>query len=184
MFFSITGRGTVTTGRVERGVIKVGDLIEIVGLADTRESTVTGIEMFKKTLDQGMPGDNVGLLIRGIQKTEVERGMVLAKPGSIKPHRNFAAEVYILTASEGGRESSFKTGFKPQFYVRTTDVTGIILDVKSTSAGAKEGIGIPGDNVQMKVSLLDPIAIEQGMRFAIREGGQTVGAGVVSEITD
>jgi elongation factor Tu len=182
--FSITGRGTVTTGRVERGVIKVGDLIEIVGLADTRESTVTGIEMFKKTLDQGMPGDNVGLLIRGIQKTEVERGMVLAKPGSIKPHRNFAAEVYILTASEGGRESSFKTGFKPQFYVRTTDVTGIILDVKSTSAGTKEGIGIPGDNVQMKVSLLDPIAIEQGMRFAIREGGQTVGAGVVSEITD
>jgi len=177
--FSITGRGTVVTGRVERGRVKVGDEVEIVGFSDTpRKTVVTGVEMFRKVLDEAVAGDNIGCLLRGIDKDDVERGQVLAKPGSIKPHKQFTAEVYILTKEEGGRHTPFFNGYKPQFYFRTTDVTGTIR--------LPEGVEMvmPGDNVRMDVDLIDPIAIEEGLRFAIREGGRTVGAGVVTAIRD
>jgi elongation factor Tu len=181
--FSITGRGTVATGRIERGMIGVGDAVELVGLKDTKATTVTGIEMFQKTLDQGMAGDNVGILIRGIQKTEIERGMVLAMPGSITPHKKFEAEVYILNKDEGGRHTPFFTGYRPQFYVRTTDVTGTIVQFTGDDGSVAEMV-MPGDRIKMTAELINPIAIEQGMRFAIREGGRTVGAGVVSKILE
>jgi elongation factor Tu len=181
--FSITGRGTVATGCIERGMISVGDAVELVGLKDTKATTVTGIEMFQKTLDQGMAGDNVGILIRGIQKTEIERGMVLAMPGSITPHKKFEAEVYILNKDEGGRHTPFFTGYRPQFYVRTTDVTGTIVQFTGDDGSIAEMV-MPGDRIKMTAELINPIAIEQGMRFAIREGGRTVGAGVVSKIID
>jgi len=177
--FSITGRGTVVTGRVERGTVKVGDTVEIVGLADESRSTVvTGVEMFRKLLDQAEAGDNIGVLLRGIQKDEVERGQVLCKPGSIHPHKKFKGNVYVLTEKEGGRSKPFFAGYRPQFYFRTTDVTGVI--------GLPEGVEMcrPGDNVEMTVELISPIAIEKGLRFAIREGGRTVGSGVVTEILD
>ena len=181
--FSITGRGTVATGRIERGMVSVGDAVELVGLKDTKATTVTGIEMFQKTLDQGMAGDNVGILIRGIQKTEIERGMVLALPGSITPHKKFEAEVYILNKDEGGRHTPFFTGYRPQFYVRTTDVTGTIIQFTGDDGSIAEMV-MPGDRIKMTAELINPIAIEQGMRFAIREGGRTVGAGVVSKIIE
>jgi elongation factor Tu len=181
--FSITGRGTVATGRIERGIVSVGDSVELVGLKDTKSTTVTGIEMFQKTLDQGMAGDNVGILIRGIQKTEIERGMVLAMPGSITPHKKFEAEVYILNKDEGGRHTPFFTGYRPQFYVRTTDVTGTIVQFTGDDGSIAEMV-MPGDRIKMTAELINPIAIEQGMRFAIREGGRTVGAGVVSKIIE
>ena len=181
--FSITGRGTVTTGRIERGIIKVGETVEIVGLKDTQTTTVTGIEMFQKTLDEGMAGDNVGILIRGIQKTDVERGMVIAQPGTISPHKKFEAEVYILNKDEGGRHTPFFTGYRPQFYVRTTDVTGTIIQFTGDDGSVAEMV-MPGDRIKMTAELINPIAIEQGMRFAIREGGRTVGAGVVSKILE
>ena len=181
--FSITGRGTVATGRIERGQVNVGDAVELVGLKDTKATTVTGIEMFQKTLDQGMAGDNVGILIRGIQKTEIERGMVLALPGSITPHKKFEAEVYILNKDEGGRHTPFFTGYRPQFYVRTTDVTGTIVQFTGDDGSIAEMV-MPGDRIKMTAELINPIAIEQGMRFAIREGGRTVGAGVVSKIIE
>jgi len=181
--FSITGRGTVATGRIERGMVSVGDSVEIVGLKETKATTVTGIEMFQKTLDQGMAGDNVGILIRGIQKTEIERGMVLAMPGSITPHKKFEAEVYVLNKDEGGRHTPFFTGYRPQFYVRTTDVTGTIVQFTGDDGSVAEMV-MPGDRIKMTAELINPIAIEQGMRFAIREGGRTVGAGVVSKIID
>jgi elongation factor Tu len=181
--FSITGRGTVATGRIERGTISVGDAVELVGLKDTKSTTVTGIEMFQKTLDQGMAGDNVGILIRGIQKTDIERGMVLALPGSITPHKKFEAEVYILNKDEGGRHTPFFTGYRPQFYVRTTDVTGTIVQFTGDDGSVAEMV-MPGDRIKMTAELINPIAIEQGMRFAIREGGRTVGAGVVSKILE
>ncbi len=176
--FGIKGRGTVVTGRIERGVVKVGDEIEIVGLRETRKSIVTGVEMFKKTLDQGEAGDNAGCLLRGIERTDVERGQVLAKPGSIRPHTRFAAEVYVLSKEEGGRHTPFFKGYRPQFYIRTTDVTGNI--------SFAEGIEMvmPGDNVQMQVELIQPVAIEEGLHFAIREGGRTVGAGVITKVAD
>ena len=179
--FSITGRGTVATGRIERGLVNVGDGVELVGLKDTQATTVTGIEMFQKTLDQGVAGDNVGILIRGIQKEQIERGMVLAKPGSITPHKKFEAEVYILNKEEGGRHTPFFSGYRPQFYVRTTDVTGTIVQF-TTDDGSVSDMVMPGDRIKMTAELINPIAIEQGMRFAIREGGRTVGAGVVSKI--
>jgi elongation factor Tu len=174
--FTITGRGTVVTGRIERGKVNVGDEVEIIGLGDTRKTIVTGIEMFRKQLDEGLAGDNVGALLRGIDKTTVERGMVLAKPGSIKPHSKFKANVYVLSKDEGGRHTPFFSNYRPQFYVRTTDVTGTIK--------LPEGVEMvmPGDNIVMEVELITPVAIEQGMRFAIREGGRTVGAGVVDSI--
>ncbi|MFO0763610.1 MAG: elongation factor Tu [Candidatus Gracilibacteria bacterium] len=174
--FSIKGRGTVVTGKIEEGIIKVGDEVEIVGLRDTRKSTVTGVEMFHKSLDQGQAGDNAGLLLRGIERTDVERGQVLAKPGSIKPHTKFTAEVYVLTKEEGGRHTPFFKGYKPQFYFRTTDVTG--------SIELPEGVEMvmPGDNISVTVELGAPIAMTQGLRFAIREGGRTVGSGVVAQI--
>ena len=181
--FSITGRGTVATGRIERGMVNVGDAVELVGLKETKTTTVTGIEMFQKTLDQGMAGDNVGILIRGIQKTEIERGMVLALPGSITPHKKFEAEVYILNKDEGGRHTPFFTGYRPQFYVRTTDVTGTIIQFTGDDGSVAEMV-MPGDRIKMTAELINPIAIEQGMRFAIREGGRTVGAGVVSKILE
>jgi elongation factor Tu len=181
--FSITGRGTVATGRIERGMVSVGDAVELVGLKDTKATTVTGIEMFQKTLEQGMAGDNVGILIRGIQKTEIERGMVLALPGSITPHKKFEAEVYILNKDEGGRHTPFFTGYRPQFYVRTTDVTGTIIQFTGDDGSVAEMV-MPGDRIKMTAELINPIAIEQGMRFAIREGGRTVGAGVVSKIIE
>jgi elongation factor Tu len=181
--FSITGRGTVTTGRIERGIIKVGDTVELVGLKETKTTTVTGIEMFQKTLDEGLAGDNVGILIRGIQKNEVERGMVIAQPGTINPHKKFEAEVYILNKDEGGRHTPFFTGYRPQFYVRTTDVTGTIVQFTGDDGSIAEMV-MPGDRIKMTAELINPIAIEQGMRFAIREGGRTVGAGVVSKILD
>ena len=181
--FSITGRGTVATGRIERGQVNVGDAVELVGLKETKATTVTGIEMFQKTLDQGMAGDNVGILIRGIQKTEIERGMVLALPGSITPHKKFEAEVYILNKDEGGRHTPFFTGYRPQFYVRTTDVTGTIVQFTGDDGSVAEMV-MPGDRIKMTAELINPIAIEQGMRFAIREGGRTVGAGVVSKIIE
>jgi elongation factor Tu len=177
--FSIKGRGTVGTGRIERGLVKVGDQVEIVGLGDTRTTTVTGVEMFQKTLDRGQAGDNVGCLLRGVEKTDLERGQVLAKPGSIKPHHKFNGEVYVLTKEEGGRHSPFFTGYRPQFYFRTTDVTGTI----KLLGGAE--MCMHGDNVQMEVELLNTkIAMEEGLRFAIREGGRTVGAGVVTKILE
>ncbi|NEN75924.1 elongation factor Tu [Pelistega sp. NLN82] len=175
--FSISGRGTVVTGRIERGIIKVGEEIEIVGIRETAKTTCTGVEMFRKLLDEGQAGDNVGLLLRGTKREDVERGQVLAKPGTIKPHTNFAAEVYILSKEEGGRHTPFFQGYRPQFYFRTTDVTGTI-----TLPADKEMV-LPGDNVAMDVELIAPIAMEEGLRFAIREGGRTVGAGVVSKIT-
>nr|YP_010171028.1 translation elongation factor Tu [Chondria tumulosa]QSD57169.1 translation elongation factor Tu [Chondria tumulosa] len=179
--FSITGRGTVATGRIERGIIKVGDTIEIVGLQETRTTTITGIEMFQKTLDEGIAGDNIGILLRGIQKGDIQRGMVLAQPGTITPHTKFEAEVYILTKEEGGRHTPFFPGYRPQFYVRTTDVTGTINKFTADDGSAAEMV-MPGDRIKMSAELIHPIAIEQGMRFAIREGGKTVGAGVVSKI--
>jgi elongation factor Tu len=181
--FSITGRGTVATGRIERGKVKVGETIEIVGIGDTRSTTVTGVEMFQKTLDEGMAGDNVGLLLRGVQKDQIERGMVLAKTGSITPHTLFEAEVYVLTKEEGGRHTPFFPNYRPQFYVRTTDVTGTITAFTDDEGGAAEMV-MPGDRIKMTVELINPIAIEQGMRFAIREGGRTIGAGAVSKILD
>lgn len=174
--FSIAGRGTVVTGRIERGVVKVGDEIEIVGIRDTQKTTVTGVEMFRKELDKGEAGDNVGVLLRGTKKEEVERGMVLCKPGSITPHTNFEGEVYALSKDEGGRHTPFFKGYRPQFYVRTTDVTGSI-----TLPDGVEMV-MPGDNVKITVELINPIALEEGTRFAIREGGKTVGAGVVTKI--
>ncbi len=179
--FSITGRGTVATGRIERGKVKVGDTVELVGIRDTRTTTVTGIEMFKKSLDEGMAGDNAGLLLRGIQKADIERGMVIAKPGSITPHTQFEGEVYVLQEKEGGRKTPFFSGYRPQFYVRTTDVTGTITAFTSDDGSDAEMV-MPGDRIKMTVELINPIAIEQGMRFAIREGGRTIGAGVVSKI--
>jgi elongation factor Tu len=166
--FSITGRGTVATGRIERGIIKVGDSIEIVGLRETRTTTITGLEMFQKTLDEGMAGDNIGILLRGIQKKDIERGMVLAQPGTITPHTQFEAEVYILTQEEGGRHTPFFSGYRPQFYVRTTDVTGTITKFTADDGSAAEMV-MPGDRIKMSAQLINPIAIEQGMRFAIRE---------------
>lgn len=181
--FSITGRGTVATGRVERGVVKVGDTVELIGLADTRQVTVTGLEMFQKTLDESMAGDNCGMLLRGVLKETIQRGMVLAKPGSIKPHSKFEASVYILKKEEGGRHSPFFTGYRPQFYMRTTDVTGNVAQVL-TDKGEETKMVMPGDRVKMTVELISPIACEKQMRFAIREGGKTVGAGVISELLD
>jgi elongation factor Tu len=175
--FSISGRGTVVTGRIERGKVKVGEESEIVGFRETRKTGVTGVEMFKKQLDEGLAGDNAGLLLRGIPKEDVERGMVLAKPGSITPHTNFKGEVYVLSKEEGGRHTPFFKGYRPQFYFRTTDVTG----VAELPAGVE--MVMPGDNVQLQIELITPVALEKGLRFAIREGGRTVGAGTVSEIT-
>ncbi|WP_309738524.1 MULTISPECIES: elongation factor Tu [unclassified Chamaesiphon] len=179
--FSITGRGTVATGRIERGKVKVGENVEIVGIRDTRSTTITGVEMFQKSLDEGLAGDNVGVLMRGIQKADIERGMVIAKPGSIKPHTVFEGEVYVLTDKEGGRKTPFFPGYRPQFYVRTTDVTGNIQAFTADDGSAAEMV-MPGDRVKMTVELINPVAIEQGMRFAIREGGRTIGAGVVAKI--
>ncbi len=179
--FSIKGRGTVATGKIERGKIKVGDTVELVGIQNTRTITVIGVEMFQQILDEGMAGDNVGLLLRGIQKDEIERGMVLAKPGSIQPHTEFDSEVYVLSEKEGGRRTPFVAGYRPQFFVRTTDVTGTIASFTADDGSAINMV-IPGDRVNMTVKLLQPIAIEQNMRFAIREGNRTVGAGVVSHI--
>nr|WP_321359238.1 elongation factor Tu [uncultured Hyphomonas sp.] len=176
--FSISGRGTVVTGRVEQGILKVGDEIEIVGIRDTTKTTCTGVEMFRKLLDQGQAGDNIGALLRGVDREGVERGQVLCKPGSITPHTKFEAEAYILTKEEGGRHTPFFTNYRPQFYFRTTDVTGVV-----TLPADKEMV-LPGDNVKMDVELIQPIAMDQGLRFAIREGGRTVGAGVVSAIKD
>jgi elongation factor Tu len=176
--FSISGRGTVVTGRVERGKVKVGDEIEIVGIRDTQKTTCTGVEMFRKLLDEGVAGDNIGVLLRGTKRDEVERGQVLAKPGSITPHTKFEAEVYVLSKEEGGRHTPFFNGYRPQFYFRTTDVTGAVdlpQDVEMV---------MPGDNVKMMVSLIAPIAMEEGLRFAIREGGRTVGAGVVAKVIE
>jgi elongation factor Tu len=176
--FSISGRGTVVTGRVEQGIVKVGDTVEIVGIRETQTTVVTGVEMFKKLLDQGQAGDNVGLLLRGIGKDEVMRGQVVAKPKSITPHKKFKGEVYVLTKEEGGRHTPFFTGYRPQFFFRTTDVTGV--------AQLPEGVEMvmPGDNVTIEVSLITPIAMDKGLRFAIREGGRTVGAGTVTEILE
>jgi elongation factor Tu len=176
--FTISGRGTVTTGRVERGVIKVGEEVEIVGFRETVKTTVTGVEMFRKLLDQGQAGDNIGALLRGVKREDVERGQVLAKPGSITPHKKFKAEVYVLKKEEGGRHTPFFSNYRPQFYFRTTDVTGVVK--------LPEGVEMvmPGDNIQMDVELITPIAAEEGLRFAIREGGRTVGAGVVSKIIE
>jgi len=179
--FSITGRGTVATGRIERGKVKVGENVEVIGLKDTRSTTVTGVEMFTKSLDEGLAGDNVGLLLRGILKADIERGMVIAKPKSILPHTQFESEVYILKKEEGGRHTPFFSGYRPQFYVRTTDVTGTIMQFTADD-GTEAEMVMPGDRIKMTVELIHPIAIEQGMRFAIREGGRTVGAGVVSKI--
>ena len=179
--FSITGRGTVATGRVERGTVTVGDNIEIIGYVETRTATVTGLEMFQKTLDESVAGDNVGVLLRGMQKEDIERGMVLAKPGTITPHTKFEAQVYVLKKEEGGRHTPFFPGYRPQFYVRTTDVTGKIESFISDD-GDEATMVMPGDRVKMVVELIQPVAIEDGMRFAIREGGRTVGAGVVSKI--
>ena len=176
--FSISGRGTVATGRIERGQVKVGEEVEIIGIRPTRKTVVTGVEMFKKLLDSGMAGDNVGLLLRGVERREIERGQVIAKPGSITPHTKFKAEVYVLTKEEGGRHTPFFTGYRPQFYFRTTDVTGV--------AELAEGVEMvmPGDNSQLTIELIAPIAMEKGLRFAIREGGRTVGAGTVSEVIE
>jgi elongation factor Tu len=174
--FSISGRGTVVTGRIERGKIKVGEEVEIVGLRDTKKSVVTGVEMFRKLLDEGVAGDNVGCLLRGVGKDEVERGQVLCKPGSVKPHKKFKAEAYILTKEEGGRHTPFFNNYRPQFYFRTTDVTGVVYLPEGTE------MVMPGDRTDMRVELIQPIAMEEGLRFAIREGGRTVGAGRVTKI--
>jgi elongation factor Tu len=176
--FSISGRGTVVTGRVERGIVRVGEEVEIVGINDTRKTTCTGVEMFRKLLDEGQAGDNIGALLRGVKRDEVERGQVLAKPGSITPHTKFSAEVYVLSKEEGGRHTPFFSGYRPQFYFRTTDITGVVT--------LNEGVEMimPGDNTTFHVHLINPIAMEKGLRFAIREGGRTVGAGVVSEIQE
>jgi elongation factor Tu len=179
--FSITGRGTVATGRVERGSVKVGDNIEIIGYTETKTAVVTGLEMFQKTLDEAFAGEIVGVLLRGVQKSEIERGMVLAKPGSITPHTEFNSEVYVLKKEEGGRHTPFFAGYRPQFYVRTTDVTGSITAFTSDDGNDVEMV-IPGDRIKMTAQLISPIAIESGMRFAIREGGRTIGAGVVTSI--
>jgi len=176
--FSISGRGTVVTGRVERGIIKVSDEVELIGIRDTQKTVVTGVEMFRKLLDQGQAGDNVGLLLRGTKREEVERGQVVAKPGSITPHTKFKAEAYVLTKEEGGRHTPFFNGYRPQFYFRTTDVTGVC----TLPAGTE--MVMPGDNVSLSVELIQPIAMEKELRFAIREGGRTVGAGVVSEVVE
>ena len=176
--FSISGRGTVVTGRIERGVVKVGEEVEIVGIKETTKTTCTGVEMFRKLLDEGQAGDNAGVLLRGTKREEVVRGQVLAKPSSITPHTKFEAEVYILTKEEGGRHTPFFKGYRPQFYFRTTDVTGAVELPEATE------MVMPGDNIQMKVDLIAPIAMEEGLRFAIREGGRTVGAGVVAKITE
>ena len=176
--FSISGRGTVVTGRVERGIVKVGEEVEIIGIKPTSKTTVTGVEMFRKLLDQGQAGDNIGALLRGVDREGVERGQVLAKPGTVKPHKKFKAEAYILTKEEGGRHTPFFTNYRPQFYFRTTDVTGTV----ELPAGTE--MVMPGDNISMQVNLLTPIAMDQGLRFAIREGGRTVGAGVVAEIIE
>ena len=174
--FSITGRGTVATGRIEQGIVNTGDNVEIVGIKDTTTTVVTGVEMFRKILDQGQAGDNVGCLLRGTKREEIERGQVLCKPGSITPHTKFKAEVYVLKKEEGGRHTPFFTGYRPQFYFRTTDVTGV--------ANLPEGVEMvmPGDNVAMEIELIQPIAMDAGLRFAIREGGRTVGSGVVTEV--
>ena len=176
--FSISGRGTVVTGRIERGIVKVGDEVEIVGIKPTKKTIVTGVEMFRQLLDQGEAGDNVGVLLRGVERTDVERGQVLAKPGSITPHTKFEAEVYVLTKEEGGRHTPFFTGYRPQFYFRTTDVTG------SCDLPSGTEMVMPGDNIKMTVTLIAPIAMEEGLRFAIREGGRTVGAGVVAKVLE
>jgi elongation factor Tu len=176
--FSISGRGTVATGRIERGIIKVQEEVEIVGMKDTTKTVVTGVEMFRKLLDQGQAGDNVGILLRGVKREDIERGQVLAKPGSITPHTKFKAEAYILNKEEGGRHTPFFKGYRPQFYFRTTDVTGIV-----TLPDGVEMV-MPGDNIAMTVDLITPIAMDDGLRFAIREGGRTVGAGVVSEVVE
>jgi elongation factor Tu len=178
--FTISGRGTVVTGRVERGVLKVGDEVEIVGLSDEiRKTVVTGIEMFRKMLDEAQAGDNVGVLLRGIAKDEVERGQVLAQPGSITPHKKFKAQVYILSKEEGGRHTPFFLGYRPQFYIRTADITGSVVELPEG-----QEMVMPGDNVELTVELMEPVAIEEQMRFAIREGGRTVGAGVVTQIIE
>ena len=176
--FTIQGRGTVATGRIERGIIKVNEAVEIVGIKDTQNSVCTGVEMFKKLLDEGRAGDNVGLLLRGVERSAIERGQVIAKPGTINPHTKFKAEAYVLTKEEGGRHTPFFTGYRPQFYFRTTDITGV--------AHLPEGVEMvmPGDNIQMEIELINPIAMEKGLRFAIREGGRTVGAGTVTEIVE
>jgi elongation factor Tu len=176
--FSISGRGTVVTGRIERGIVKVGEEMEIVGFTPTFKTVITGVEMFKKLLDEGQAGDNVGLLLRGTKKEEVERGQVVAKPGSIKPHTKYKAEVYVLTKEEGGRHTPFFKGYRPQFYFRTTDVTG----TAELPAGVE--MVMPGDNVNLEITLITPVALEKGLRFAIREGGRTVGAGTVTEIIE
>ena len=176
--FSITGRGTVATGRIERGIVKVGETVEMVGLGETKTTTVTGVEMFQKTLEEGMAGDNVGILLRGVQKDEIERGMVLAKPGTITPHKKFESEVYVLKKEEGGRHTPFFNKYRPQFYLRTTDVTGEIM----LPSGVE--MVMPGDNVSIEVNLINKVAMEKGLRFAIREGGRTVGSGQVTEILD
>ncbi len=176
--FSITGRGTVATGRIERGKVKINEEVEIVGIKDTKKSVVTGVEMFRKLLDEGLAGDNVGLLLRGVDKEEVERGQVVAKPGSINPHKKFNGQVYVLTKEEGGRHTPFFKNYRPQFYFRTTDVTGTI----TLPAGVE--MVMPGDRIDMDIELITPIAMEKELRFAIREGGRTVGAGVITEITE
>jgi elongation factor Tu len=181
--FSITGRGTVATGRVERGIVKLGDTVELVGLRETRSTTVTGLEMFQKLLDEAMAGDNVGVLLRGIQKMDIQRGMVLAKPGTIKGHRKFEASVYVLKKEEGGRHTPFFKGYKPQFYMRTTDCTGAVVHLYDDS-GAEANMVVPGDRVKLVVELVNEVACEEKMRFAIREGGRTVGAGVISKILE
>nr|AMP43339.1 translational elongation factor Tu [Tetraselmis sp. CCMP 881] len=181
--FSITGRGTVATGRVERGTVKIGDTVELVGLKDTKSTTVTGLEMFQKTLTESFAGENVGVLLRGVQKGDIERGMVLAKPGAITPHTKFESEIYVLTKEEGGRHTPFFPGYRPQFYMRTTDVTGRI-DAFTSDDGKEAQMVMPGDRIKMTVSLIQPIAIENQMRFAIREGGRTVGAGSVTAILE
>jgi elongation factor Tu len=176
--FTIQGRGTVATGRIERGIVKVNETVEIVGIKDTRNTVCTGVEMFKKLLDEGVAGDNVGLLLRGVDRKDIERGQVIAKPGTITPHKKFKAEAYVLTKEEGGRHTPFFTGYRPQFYFRTTDVTGV--------AHLPEGVEMvmPGDNIQMEIELINSIAMEKGLRFAIREGGRTVGAGTVTDIVE
>jgi elongation factor Tu len=179
--FSITGRGTVATGRIDRGIAKVGDSVEIVGITTTQTTKITGIEMFQKTLEEGFAGDNVGILLRGVTRENIERGMVLAKPGTITPHTSFESEVYVLTKEEGGRHTPFFTGYRPQFYVRTTDVTGAITQFTADDGSVVEMV-MPGDRIKMTAELIYPVAIEEGMRFAIREGGRTIGAGVVSKI--
>jgi elongation factor Tu len=176
--FAIKGRGTVVTGRVDRGTVKVGEEMEILGIREARKTVVTGVEMFRKLLDQGEAGDNIGLLLRGLERTDVERGQVVAKPGSIKPHSKFTAEVYVLSKEEGGRHTPFFAGYRPQFYLRTTDVTG------ETKLPAGTEMVMPGDNVNLEVEIITPVAIEAGLRFAIREGGHTVGAGVVTKVAE